>query len=103
MRTPLRESEQHDLGMRADAHRRTPRSRAARRVHLHLAEALQSVGELAEGAPRDEVERKHLPAAMRVPRKLQAHPGVLGKRQAVGHMIEQNARRSTFQLQTLKK
>ena len=66
MKTLLCKGEQHNLGMGADPHRRTPRSRAARRVHLHLAEPLQPVSEFAEGSPRDEVEGKYLPAAMRV-------------------------------------
>src|ERR1019366_2927948 len=102
MRTLLGESEQHDLRVCADAHRRSPRSHTAGCVYLHFAEALQSVGEPSEGAPRDEIEGKHLSAAVGVPGKLQADSCLFGERQAIGNMIEQNTRRSLLQLQAFK-
>ena len=64
MKTRLLEAEQHDLGIGTNAHRRAPRSSAARGVHLHIPEPLQAVRELAECASRDEVEGKYLAAAM---------------------------------------
>ena len=74
MRTLLAKVSQHDFGMRAHPHRRTPCSRAARRIDLHLAEGLQPVGEFAEGAPGNEVEREQLAASWVCPESCRLTP-----------------------------
>lgn len=85
------------------SNRRSPRTCAARGVHLHVSETLQSVAELAEGPVREQVVREHLAAAVRVTRKLEAHPGVFGQRQSSGNVIEENARWAVLQPKPLEK
>ena len=88
--TLLLEVEQDDLGVGADAHGRAPGSGAAGGVNLERAEAVQSVGELAEGVACEPGEGDEL-AAVGVAGELQADAGLLDDRQAMGGVVEQDA------------
>src|SRR3954465_12261073 len=83
------EGDQHNLGMRADAHGWAPCARPAGGEHLETAEPLQPITEFAEHPPNDQGKRKNL-ASVRMPRELQVHPRLLHDREPVRNMVEQN-------------
>src|SRR4051794_9440291 len=83
------EGDQHNLGMRADAHGWAPCARPAGGEHLETAEPLAPITEFAEHPPNDQGKRKNL-ASVRMPRELQVYPRLLHDREPVRNMVEQN-------------
>ncbi len=75
MKTLLLELQQDDLRVGSHAHGRAPGSGAAGSVDLQGAEAMQSIGELAEDAAREPGEGEELPA-VGVAGELQAESGL---------------------------
>ena len=87
--------------MRSHPHGRPPCSHSAGREHLQVPESLQPIRKSAIDPPRDQRERKELPA-VRVAGQLKADPALFNDRQPMRHVIEQNACRTLGEMKPLK-
>jgi len=63
---------------------------------------VEAVGEFPECSSRHPAERKEL-TAMSMPGKLKVYARVLGNRQAIGYVVEEDAGRAAFQMEAFKK